>query len=428
VRRTGIQSSMSHAISVTPTVSNLEYTTRLKVANAVARATEVLGLNLGRIDVASILDAARRHTGLTDWGDEAFLEPMKVVIAEVGAKPEFTPLARIILRQSWIRAVCNRLWIQDWIKAHPRVLDRRVERPIFVLGFPRTGTTLLQNLLARHPGRRGLPFWEVSVPVPVSDDREHDRESRQRTASLMLQAAYQAAPEMAQVHYIDVDTLEECWPLFANSFAVMNWELQSGLEAYGDWLMNEWDMTGPYQEYAQHLQVLTAQNPAEQLVLKCPEHLWFVDSLLEAFPDACIVWTHRDPYSTVASYCSLMSLQWRTLFGRINQPQIGEFMQRRLAIGVERAMAARERHDPARFFDVRFEDLVADPAGLTRRLSEHFDLPVAADHDAQVAAYLANNRPDHRGQHKYDPKLFGLDRGLVLERYAPYIERFGIKV
>ncbi|MEZ4239528.1 MAG: sulfotransferase [Myxococcota bacterium] len=417
---------MSHA-SVTPTVSNLEYTTRLKVANAVARATEVLGFEIGRIDVDSILESAQRHTGLTDWGDDAFLEPMRVVVREVEAKEAFTPLARIILRQSWIRAVCNRLWLRDWVKRHPAVLDRKVEKPIFVLGFPRTGTTVLQNLLAQHPGRRGLPFWEVSVPVPVSADRDEDRDSRRRTAKMMLQAAYQAAPEMAQVHFIDVDTLEECWPLFANAFAVMNWELQSGLEGYGDWLMNHWDMRGPYAEYAQHLQVLSAQNPAEQLVMKCPEHLWFVDALLETFPDACIVWTHRDPYRTVASYCSLMSLQWRTLFGRIDRQEIGEFMSRRLAVGVERAMAARERHDPKRFFDVRFEDLVADPAGVVRRLSEHFDLPVAPDHDAQVAAYLSNKRADERGQHKYDPKLFGLDRGLILERYAPYIERFGIK-
>jgi hypothetical protein len=418
----------SASLSITPTVHNLEYTTRLKVANAFARAGEVLGLNLGWIDRESILDAAQRQTGLTDWGDEAFLEPMRRVVAEVDARADFTPLARIILRQSWIRAVCNRLWLRDWVKRNPAVLDTRIERPIFVLGFPRTGTTLLQNLLAQHPGRRGLPFWELSVPVPVTPDRPADREARQRTANLMLQAAYQAAPEMDKVHYIDVNTLEECWPLFANSFAVMNWELQSGMDGYGDWLMAEWDMRRPYQDYRQHLQALVHQTPAEQLVLKCPEHLWFVDALLDVFPDACIVWTHRDPYDTVASYCSLMSLQWRTLFGRIDRPQIGEFMERRLLVGIERAMAARARLDPARFFDVRFEELVADPAAVIRRMSNHFDLPVPEDHDARVTEYLGRKRADERGSHKYDGRLYGLDRGLLHERYAAYIEQFDIDV
>lgn len=412
--------------TMTPTVSNLRYTTVLKMVNAVARATEVLGLPLGRLEVESILDAARRQTGLTDWGDDSFLIAMNKVTEAVAARGRFTPLARVILRQSWIRAVCNRLSIQDWLGRHPEILQRSVSRPIFVLGFPRTGTTLLQNLLAQQPGRRGLPFWEVSAPVPVHEDPEIDRETRRRTAKMMLQAAYQAAPEMSCVHYVDMDTLEECWPLFGNGFAVMNWELQSGLESYGDWLMSSWDMRTSYADYKRYLQVLLDRNPAEQLVLKCPEHLWFVDALLDVFPDACIVWTHRDPYDTIASYCSLMSLQWRTLFGRIDRLEIGEFMQRRMLIGVNRAMDARTRHDKARFFDVRFEELVADPGDVVRRMSAHFDLPLAPDFQQQVASYLGRKRADERGQHKYDGRLYGLDRGLVHEQYADYIRTFDI--
>lgn len=415
-------------ITMTPTVSNLHYNTILKMANAVARATEVLGLPLGRLEQESILDAARRQTGLNDWGDDSFLVPMNKVVAAVEARGRFTPLAKVILRQSWIRAVCNRLWVKDWTDQHPEVTQTKVSRPIFVLGFPRTGTTLLQNLLAQQPGRRGLPFWEVSTPVPVHEDRDIDRETRQRTARMMLQAAYQAAPEMSAVHYVDVDTLEECWPLFANSFGVMNWELQSGLDKYGDWLMNDWDMRTSYADYKQHLQVLLHQNPAEQLVLKCPEHLWFVDALLDVFPDACIVWTHRDPYDTIASYCSLMSLQWRTLFGKIDRLEIGEFMQRRMLVGIERAMDARTRHDPARFFDVRFEELVANPTDVVRRMSTHFDLPVAPDLDDQIAGYLGRKRADERGSHKYDGRLYGLDRGAVHAQYADYIRAFGINV
>lgn len=411
-----------------PTVSKLQYNTVLKVANVVARATEALGLPLGRLEVESILDAARRQTGLTDWGDDSFLVPMQKVVAAVEARGQFTPLARVILRQSWIRAVCNRLWVKDWTDRHPEIAKQPVSRPIFVLGFPRTGTTLLQNLLAQQPGRRGLPFWEVSAPVPVHEDPEIDRDTRRRTAKMMLGAAYQAAPEMSAVHFVDMDTLEECWPLFANTFAVMNWELQSGLDTYGDWLMKDWDMTRSYAEYKQYLQVLLDRNPAEQLVLKCPEHLWFVDALLSVFPDACIVWTHRDPYDTIASYCSLMSLQWRTLFGRIDRLEIGEFMQRRMLVGIERAMEARTRHDPARFFDVRFEDLVANPGDVVARLSSHFDLPLAPDFQEQVTSYLGRKRADERGSHKYDGSLYGLDRDAIHRQYADYIRTFDIDV
>lgn len=418
-----------------PTVQQLEYRPTLKVANAVARVGEAVGLPLGRLDAASILDAARRQTGLEDWGDEHFLVPMQHVVQAVRNQERFTPLARVILRQTWIRAVCNRLWLQDWVKRHPQVVETRVERPIFVLGFPRTGTTLLQNLFALHETRRGLPFWELASPVPVSDDRAADRDQRRKATQVMLSAAYLAAPEMSEVHYIDLDTLEECWPLFANSFSVMNWELQSGLEEYGQWLLDNVDMRVPYAEVKRHLQVLLAQNPVTaggtspgQLVLKCPEHLWFIDALLHVYPDACIVWTHRDPYDTIASYCSLMSLQWRTLFGQIDRIRIGEYMERRLLVGIERAIAARSRHDPARFFDVRFEDLVADPAGVLERASRWFNLDLPPDHRGAVAEYLSHKRSDDRGRHRYDASLYGLDPDRLRERYAGYIRHFGVEV
>src|SRR5687767_3442627 len=157
-------------MSASPTVSKLEYNATLRIANAVARAGEVLGFPLGRLDPDSILRAARRQTGLEDWGDEAFLVPLRKIVGDVAANEEFTPLARVILRQAWIRAVCNRLWLRDWTKRHPEVLELRVERPIFVLGFPRTGTTLIQNLLALDPARRGLPFWECTCPSPQAED------------------------------------------------------------------------------------------------------------------------------------------------------------------------------------------------------------------------------------------------------------------
>lgn len=410
-----------------PTVSNLGYTAPLMVANALVRATEVLGMSFGRIELDSVIEAARRQTGLTDYGDGSFLVPMAKIIDVVRARQDFTSLARAIMRQTFIRAISNRLLLEDWLRRHPAVLAQRVARPIFVLGFPRTGTTLLQNLLAQHTGRRGLPFWELTVPVPQSDDRGSDREHRRSAARPLLQAAYTAAPEMSAVHAIDVDTLEECWPLFSNSFAVLNWDL-SGLEAYGDWLLANWDMRGPYAEYKRYLQVMLSSAPAEQLVLKCPEHLWFLDSLLDVFPDACVVWTHRDPFDTLASYSSLISLQWRTLYGHIDRPKLGAYMQRHLRTGIDRALDVRARRDPARFFDVRFEDLVRDPAGVTRQLSDHFGLELESDHEQKVADYLQRKRPDERGAHRYDARHYGLDRQDVHRDYARYIDAVGVEI
>ncbi len=409
---------------MTPTVNQLRYGPLLQVANGLAGFGEWAGASLGRLDVDDILAEGRRQTGLQDWGDDHFLPNLRTAVDCVKAKDGLTPLARVVLRQSFVRAVCNRLWVQDWLRRHPEVRDQRVERPIFVVGFPRTGTTVLQNLFAAHPDRRGLPFWQLTVPVPVAEDREADRQSRRKTCDWMLWAAYRAAPEMAEVHYIDTDTLEECWPLFGNSFAVMNWELQSGLERYGDWIQQHADMQKAYAEYRTLLQVQLERWPSGQLVLKCPEHLWFLDALLDVFPDACILWTHRDPYETIASYCSLMSLQWRTLYGHIDRPAMGAFMERRLLVGIDRALATRARRGDARFFDARFVDTVRDPIGVVEQASAHFGLDVTPAHRDAMRRWLDHERADQRGKHKYDPLDYGLERGRVAERYGHYIERF----
>jgi hypothetical protein len=242
----------------------------------------------------------------------------------------------------------------------------------------------------------------------------------------MLFFAYRAAPEMGEVHYVDTDTLEECWPLFANSFAVMNWELQSGLERYGDWIQAHADMTLAYQEYRTYLQVNLERQPGSQLVLKCPEHLWFLDALLDVFPDACVIWTHRDPFETLGSYCSLMSLQWRTLFGAIDRPALGAFMERRLLVGIERALAVRATRGDASFFDARFVDTVRDPIAVVEQASAHFGLEVPAAHRAAMVEYLGQKRSDERGKHRYDPADYGLDPARVRARYAAYVERFGL--
>lgn len=416
------------SLSASPTVSRLGYREHIRLVNALAWASQRVGFDLGHLDRQSLLSAARRQTGLEDFGDPWFMEPMGRIVEELQRAEGITALARIIMRQSLLLATRHRLQQVAWLAGHPEVHQQPIVRPIFVLGFPRTGTTLLQNLLALDPRRRGLQFWELTLPIPVVENRATDRARRRRQATWILRAAYQMAPEMAQVHYIDIDTLEECWPLFGTSFAVFNWDLQTGLAAWGDYLMQDVDMRVPYREYRTTLQLLTERFPAEQLVLKCPEHLFFIDALLDAFPDACIVQTHRDPYPVIGSYSSLISLQWRNLYGHIDRPRIGAHMTDRLHRGVQRAMEARDRADPARFYDVRFADLIEDPGKVVRDIASHFELDLAPDHEAQVQRYLASERQDAPGNHQYDPSHFGLEPARVRDRYRGYIERFGIEV
>jgi len=408
------------------TVEDEHYRWPMRLLDLVAGAGAAAGLPIGHVDKASILRRASRATGLEDFGDPFFEEGLDQLI-EAANNANMTNLADIVLRQTFIRAAQNRLWMQDHVKRNPHVLDVEVKRPIFVLGFPRTGTTVLQNLLCLEEERRALKFWELITPVPTGLPEAKDEFLRIRAARRMLSAAYMVAPEMAEVHYIDAMTNEECWPLMSNAFTVLNYDLQSGLRGYGEWLMKR-DMVESYREYKRYLQVLLSQRPAQQLVLKCPEHLWFVDALLEVFPDACIVWTHRDPVPTIASYCSLISMQWRTLYGRFNPHELGEHITQRFHLGVQRAMKARASADPKRFFDVNFHNLVADYEGTVQEISEYFGLPFHADMPSRIDGYLGNERADAKGKHKYSVDRYGIDVDDVHRRYAEYISSFAVSV
>jgi len=407
------------------TVTQLEYTPLFKVIDLVLRGLDWLGLPLTRLDADKILRTARRSTGLTDWGSDDFQEPMRRLLSSAQDKP-LTGIARFSTHQICVKAVQNRLWAEDYIRRHPEVEDVRIDRPVFILGFPRTGTTLLQNLMSQTQTLRPLRFWELASPVPTPASREADLRTRRARAETIVKAAYFVAPEQKHIHQIGVDTAEECWPLFFNAFQVMNYDLTADFRDFGDWMMGR-DMAPAYRYYKRQLQILAHHTPTRHFLLKCPEHLWFIDSLLEVFPDACIVWTHRDPLASVASYCSLSSLQRRMLYGVIDRPAIGRHIQERFRIGVERAMAARDRAaDESRFFDVDFLELVQDPLAMVHRINAHFGLPLDARADAAMQSWLENGRKDKRGRHRYSAEQWSLDGRRLHEEFRAYIDRFSI--
>lgn len=418
--------TLRDSVSEKLTVQKQEYNLLLKTINLFAGAAWRLGIP-GELSAESILSSAQKRTGLTDWGSEDFREGLDVIIEHMGDAP-LSALGRTNAYLSMVQAAANRLCIAEHLKTHPQIHDLKIKRPLFILGFPRTGTTLLQNLLSLDTSRRALRFWELVNPVPVSDDPAVDQKKRLRSAKRLLSFAYLIAPEMKYVHEIQAETAEECWPLFSNTFSVMNYDLQSSLSGVGDWLMQS-DMVRPYREYHQQLQLISTMQPGVDFVLKCPEHLWFLDALLEVFPDACIVWTHRDPVASVASYCSLLSLNQRMLYGRFEPLSIGAHITERFDLGVRRAMEARDRTGrPGQFFDVSFNELVQDPVAMVHRIQKHFDLEPSAGMDADMDRWLNNGRSDKRGKHHYSAERYGLDVAQIHTQFADYIDRFGITV
>lgn len=396
----------------------------MRVLNVLIGWLQPFGVTPRKLDVDSITKKAQRRTGFKDAGSGMHVEGMHQLVKAVNRSP-VTDFGKFTSTGFGVDALSNRLRLVEYLKRHPEVEDVKIERPVFIVGFPRTGTTLLQNLLHLSADRRALEFWELTNPIPVHPDPQTDVKKRQRITKSRLAVANFVVPEMKFIHEVRHDSLEECWSLFIPQFAVPNWDMTGRWPDYGEWMLQH-DLRPAYREYKKFLQVMVSRVPDKQLILKCPDHMWHLDALLEVFPDACIIWTHRDPSRSIPSYCSLASLNWRLLYGEFDPKEMGPYIEDRFMQGIERGLAVRERVGDERFLDVNFRTLLNEPIEAVNRITSHFGLtPVDEE---KMREYLTTDRPDDRGKHKYAADHYGLDVDAIKERFKDYIERFNISL
>lgn len=396
----------------------------MRILNALIGWLQPFGITPKVLDADVITSKAIRKTGFTDLGDNMHRVGMEQLVKAVNAEP-VTDFGKLSSTGFGVEAMSNRLMLIDYLKKHPAVKNNKIERPIFIIGFPRTGTTLLQNLLHLSDDYRALPFWEISNPVPRLSNPEKDVKKRQNRTKMRLAVANFVVPEMKFIHEVRHDSLEECWPLMISQFTVSNWDMTGRWPSYGKWMLQH-DMKPSYEEYRNFLKIMVERVPDKKLILKCPDHMWYIDDLLEVFPDACIVWTHRDPSRSIPSYCSLASLNWRLLYGEFNPKELGPYIEERFLNGIERALSVREKLGEDRFVDINFSELLNDPAKAINKITSHFDLkPVSAE---KMTEYLNTDRPDDRGKHKYTADHYGVDRDATKRRFKFYTDRFSVSL
>jgi hypothetical protein len=384
------------------------------VADALATVSRSLGLAPTRLDGGSLIDVARRRTGLHDTGDDRFLEGLDRILAEASGR--YSALGDALLRHFLASGLETRLRSVDYAKRHPDVLDVPITEPVVILGLPRSGTTIIQNLLATSLGNAHLEFWELMSVTPVDEvDLEADKRRRISALARVLRVVNLLAPELDRIHHATPTTPEEDWHLLVPSFHALTFQSAFGLEEYGRWLLHEADMSWAYRELRQRLQIILHQRPRQRLVLKCPDHLWFIDALLEVFPDARIVQTHRDPVECITSYTSMVSLQERVLKGRIEWAPLAARLTDFLWSGAQRGEDARARHEDGRFFDVPFDELVRDPALVVHRITDHFGLP--APSESSMRSELARPRADRPGSHRHSHERLGLRPEVIHRRF-----------
>lgn len=386
----------------------------------------------GRDTVGTVDDlhaSASKITGLKDFGADPRLDPyldgLEVLLDSYVKEAALTPVGNKAARAFLRGALAARLLSEAAWTRHPEYAEVRIERPIFVTGLPRTGTTALHRLLTADPAHQGLEVWLTEVPQP--------RPPRETWAADPIFQAIQSGyerhhiehPEFMGVHYMSADMVEECWQLLRQSMRSISYECLAHLPAYSAWLDAQ-DWTPAYRRHRRNLQLIGLPDAGRRWVLKNPSHLFALDALMTVYPDALVVQTHRSPRTAMASMCSLAAhatAGWSTLFtGAV----IGRAQLELWSRGLDRFRAERARHDPARFFDVDYDDFVRDPIATVEAVYARFGLPFGDAARTAMARLLdESDRGAARPAHRYALSDFGLTGEEIDERFADYLATRG---
>lgn len=372
----------------------------------------------------SVVAAARAAAGLTDFGDEAFREPLRRLLAALDGEARLTPAGRAAQRQRVVDLLVNRLRAEDCFRRHPEIADEVLGAPLVIVGLPRTGTTLLHRTIAADPDVHAVLWWECRHPAPPPDGVPDDRVAR---AEAEVCAMLEAVPALAAMHPLEATAPDEEILLLEHTFHSTTPEASANVASYGAWLETQ-DQRPAYRALRRWLQLLQWQkrrrgSRASRWVLKTPHHLGFADLLLAEFPDARIVQTHRDPVESIPSLASMIVALWRLASDAVDPREVGRQWSAKMAAALARCLAVRDHH-PDRFVDVWFRDAVDDPVGAARRVYAAAGLAPTPAAEAAMRRYVATNPREGRPPHRYTLEEFGLTRAGIERDFAAYRERF----
>lgn len=369
-----------------------------------------------------LLAEARERAGLENFGDPRFREGLEMLLASMDDYIKDDHY-RTRHRETVLGRLVTRLKIQEAFDRHPEILEQEINKPMFVTGLPRSGTSALFNLLNSDPAARGLLLWEIHNPEPLEGLPSMEEDPRFKAMKQHMDATRD--PEMDKIHYTAADTPEECCMLQLYSFdgVATGWEYL--LEPYHSWFKNH-GLAYMYEEHRNHLKLLQWQRPGTRWLLKAPAHMWAVDEIVRVFPDACLVWGHREPVGVTASICSMTDkMVWGWNFGGASDEELkvlGPRVMDWYATSLERGLAARENIDAQRVLDYTFKEFIDDPKGVVERIYSHFDLPMPEATRRAIGAHIANNVKGKHGKHEYNLEHYGMTEGQVRERYRFYLE------
>ncbi len=375
--------------------------------------------------VDELIEEARRATGLERFDSESFREGLQVLATDINNDTDRGEPFVERFRNDLVTALSCRLTVTDYLDKRPELLARPIERPVFVFGIPRTGTTLLSNLLAADPARRSPLTWEIDDPVPPATSDTLYTDPRALVRLEQERAMLAANPAYGKYYRGSAIYPNECVFIHAHDFRTLMWESRGKLPGYREFVFST-DATPAYEYEKRFLQLLQSQAPGVWN-LKMPSHALFIPQLLKVFPDARLIWTHRDPFTAAGSLCSLISLGHQGFIGRIDKEWIGWNYPDQCAIHADRAMDARDAIGDDRIIDVHYADMMRDPIGTMRMLYKALGDDFTPEAEAGMQAWIDDNPQGKFGRHEYKLAEYGLSKEKLEPLFERYLARFDVE-
>ncbi len=387
-----------------------------------SKASTALNLTLDR---EALLEQARARTGLSDFGDVWFLEPMDRFIEAANREARLTADGVAAQIEVIVKGLASRLRMIEDIRRHPEILDEKIEVAGIILGLPRTGSTIFHRLLASAPGMTAIRWYEAQNYAPLPGDRLGEPRERRAYARAMIDGWLQLSPELASIHPLDPDAPDEEILILGQMFVSTMIEGMTFVPSLTRWL-DQYDQSCGHEDLKTILRYLQWQDPSrggKKWVLKSPSHLIYAELAAKAFPDALLIMTHRDPLQTVPSFISMEAALYK-MGSTVGDREVGAFWFERLAQWMRSFEQAREKIGEARFVDIDYRDVSKDPIGQAERVLARMGLPLDAGGEVVMGEFMAGNQREQRPMHAYSLERFGLNEAQVADAFASYRARF----
>jgi len=400
----------------------------IRALNALGRGLGVLGRIPISLSADSLRAAASRQAGLSDFGPEDFAAPLAKLLESLESETRLSLFGRYFARRQLLELLGHRLELADWRKRRPEIADQEIRRPLFILGLPRTGTTLLYGLLAEDPSNRVPLSWEIDQPSPPAETATYETDPRISSTAARFDQVNRLAPGFQTIHPVGALMPQECIVPTASAFMSLRFQMCFDVERYDEWLLEQ-DMRPAYEHHHRFLQHMQSRHAGERWILKSPGHLGPLDTLFDVYPDAMVVQTHRDPLRVIPSVAHLEYTMRLVSSDEVDASRVGRQMLEVWSRLLAQGMDARDRHPEReeRILDLSMQAVVADPIACVERVYAHFDLPLSEVARDRMQAYLARHPKDEFGVHRYSLEAFGLEQEAVDAAFKGYRERFAVE-